>query len=172
MVRAEMNSQYRISVIVPVYNKKKYLGACVDSILGQTYRNLELVLVDDASTDGSGALCDQYAAKDDRVRVIHRQNGGPTAACVTGMEQAGGSHFMFIDSDDYVDPCMLEEMGKHLTGRTGEIVCCDHVLEKRKKTLPVASGAEPGVYEGQNWKRRSRRSCLAGNRGFCPCPAV
>lgn len=132
MVRAEMNSQYRISVIVPVYNKKKYLGACVDSILGQTYRNLELVLVDDASTDGSGALCDQYAAKDDRVRVIHRQNGGPTAACVTGMEQAGGSHFMFIDSDDYVDPCMLEEMGKHLTGRTGEIVCCDHVLEKRK----------------------------------------
>ena len=86
-----MNSQYRISVIVPVYNKKEYLGACVDSILGQTYRNLELVLVDDDSTDGSGALCDQYAAKDGRVRVIHRQNGGPTAACVTGMEQAGGS---------------------------------------------------------------------------------
>lgn len=172
MVRAEMNSQYRISVIVPVYNKKKYLGACVDSILGQTYRNLELVLVDDASTDGSGALCDQYAAKDDRVRVIHRQNGGPTAACVTGMEQAGGSHFMFIDSDDYVDPCMLEEMGKHLTGRTGEIVCCDHVLEKRKRRCPWHPAQNRASTRGQNWKRRSRRSCLAGNRGFCPCPAV
>ena len=168
MVRAEMNSQYRISVIVPVYNKKKYLGACVDSILGQTYRNLELVLVDDASTDGSGALCDQYAAKDGRVRVIHRQNGGPTAACVTGMEQAGGSHFMFIDSDDYVDPCMLEEMEKHLTGRTGEIVCCDHVLEKRKKTLPVASGAEPGVYEGAELETEIKAKLLGREQRLLP----
>ena len=163
-----MNSQYRISVIVPVYNKKEYLGACVDSILGQTYRNLELVLVDDDSTDGSGALCDQYAAKDDRVRVIHRQNGGPTAACVTGMEQACGSHFMFIDSDDYVDPCMLEEMGKHLTGRPGEIVCCDHVLEKRKKTLPVASGAEPGVYEGTELESEIKAKLLGREQRLLP----
>lgn len=163
-----MNNQYRISVIVPVYNKKEYLGECIDSILGQTYRNLELVLVDDDSTDGSGALCDRYAAKDGRVRVIHRENGGPTAACVTGMEQAGGSHYLFVDSDDYVDACMLKEMAKHLTGRPGEIVCCDHILEKRKKTLPVASQAKPGVYEGERLEREIKANLLGREQRLLP----
>lgn len=163
-----MNNQYRISVIVPVYNKKEYLGECIDSILGQTYRNLELVLVDDDSTDGSGALCDRYAAKDGRVRVIHRENGGPTAACVTGMEQAGGSHYLFVDSDDYVDACMLKEMAKHLTGRPGEIVCCDHILEKRKKTLPVASQAKPGVYEGERLEREIKAKLLGREQRLLP----
>lgn len=163
-----MNNQYRISVIVPVYNKKEYLGECIDSILGQTYRNLELVLVDDDSTDGSGALCDRYAAKDGRVRVIHRENGGPTAACVTGMKQAGGSHYLFVDSDDYVDACMLKEMAKHLTGRPGEIVCCDHILEKRKKTLPVASQAKPGVYEGERLEREIKANLLGREQRLLP----
>lgn len=163
-----MKSRYRISVIVPVYNKKEYLGECVDSILGQTYRNLELLLVDDASTDGSGALCDRYAAKDPRVQVIHRPNGGPTAACVTGMEHAGGSHFMFVDSDDYVDACMLEEMAGHLTGRPGEIVCCNHMLEKRKKTLPVASQAAPGVYEGERLEREIKAGLLGREQRLLP----
>lgn len=163
-----MKSKYRISIIVPVYNKERYLGECIESILGQTYRNLELLLVDDSSTDGSGEICGQYAEKDGRVRVIHRPNGGPTAACVTGMEQAQGSHYMFVDSDDYVDACMLEEMTKHLTGRQGEIVCCNHMLEKKKRTLPVVAPIAPGIYEGAELEEKLKRKLLGREQRLLP----
>ena len=92
---------YRISVIVPVYNKESWLRECVDSILAQGYRNMEVILVDDASTDGSGNICDSYGRKQ-RVRGIHQENGGPTADCVAGMQAASGDYYMFVDSDDYV----------------------------------------------------------------------
>lgn len=137
---------YRISVIVPVYNKEAYLRACVDSILAQDYRNMEVILVDDASADDSGKICDSYGKKE-RVRVIHQENGGPTAACVAGMKEATGDYYMFVDSDDYVEPDMLSGMAAHLAGVKGEIVCCNHFLEKRKKTEQVISAAPPGVYE-------------------------
>ena len=163
-----MKSKYRISMIVPVYNKEEYLGECIESILGQTYRNLELLLVDDSSTDGSREVCERYAAKDGRVRVIHRPNGGPTAACVTGMEQAHGSHYMFVDSDDYVDACMLEEMVKHLTGRQGEIVCCNHILEKKKKTLPVTAPAAPGIYEGAELEEKVKERLIGREQRLLP----
>lgn len=145
--------RYKISVIVPVYNKEAYLRACVDSILGQAYQNMEVILVDDASTDGSGRICEEYGHADDRVQVIHKENGGPTAACVAGMAAACGDYYMFVDSDDYVEPVMLREMAAHLTGRKGEIVCCNHLLEKRKATEPVYSTASPGVYQGEELKR-------------------
>ena len=91
--------QYKISVIVPVYNKKEYVAQCIDSILSQSYRNLELLLIDDGSTDGSSAVCDKYA-DGERVRVFHQKNGGPTAAVMTGLQEACGDYYMFIDSDD------------------------------------------------------------------------
>lgn len=142
------NANYKISVIVPVYNKKDYLDECIESILSQTYGNLELLLVDDESTDGSGAICDKYADADERVRVIHRKNGGPTAAVVSGMREAVGDYYIFIDSDDYVSKDMLQSMSECLIGKQGEIVCCNHVLEKRKETVPVIQPLPPGVYEG------------------------
>ena len=140
--------KYRISVIVPVYNKKDYLEQCVDSILSQTYSNLELLLVDDGSTDGSGAICDRYADKDERVRVFHQNNGGPTAAVMTGLQQASGDYYTFIDSDDYVSKDMLQKMAGCLVGQRGEVVCCNHVLEKQAETLSVIQPLSPGVYEG------------------------
>lgn len=158
----------RISVIVPVYNKKEYLEACIDSILAQTYRNLELVLVDDASTDGSGELCDRYADGDERVKVIRQLNGGPTSACKTGMEQAAGDYYMFVDSDDYVDACMLEEMAKHLTGRQGEIVCCNHILEKKKKTLTMIMPLAPGIYEGAELEREVKSRLIGNEQRLIP----
>ena len=142
------NAKYKISVIVPVYNKKDYLDECIESILSQTYGDLELLLVDDESTDGSGAICDKYADADKRVKVIHQKNGGPTAAVVSGMREAVGDYYTFIDSDDYVSKDMLESMSKCLIGKKGEIVCCNHVLEKRKETVPVVQPLPPGVYEG------------------------
>lgn len=142
------NAKYKISVIVPVYNKKDYLDECIESILSQTYGNLELILVDDESTDGSGAICDKYADADGRVKVIHQKNGGPTAAVVSGMREAVGDYYTFVDSDDYVSKDMLESMSKCLIGKQGEIVCCNHVLEKRRETVPVIQPLPPGVYEG------------------------
>ena len=140
-------TKYKISVIVPVYNKKDYLAQCIDSILSQRYGNLELLLVDDESTDGSGEICDKYAVKDERVRVFHQKNGGPTAAVMTGLREAVGDYYTFIDSDDYVSKDMLAKMAECLIGCQGEIVCCNHVLEKRKETVPVIQPLSPGVYE-------------------------
>lgn len=142
------NVNYKISIIVPVYNKKDYLDECIESILSQTYGNLELLLVDDESTDGSGAICDKYADADGRVRVFHQKNGGPTAAVMCGMREAVGDYYTFIDSDDYVSKDMLQSMSECLVGKQGEIVCCNHVLEKRRETVPVIQPLPPGVYEG------------------------
>lgn len=100
----------KISVIVPVYNKEKYLNNCLDSILSQTYDNIELLLVDDGSTDGSAAICDDYAKKDSRVRVIHKQNGGVSSARNLGIESAGGDHITFCDADDELLPTALSDM--------------------------------------------------------------
>lgn len=93
-----------ISVIVPVYNVEKYLHRCVDSILNQTYENLEILLVDDGSTDGSGAICDEYAQRDSRVRVIHKENGGLSSARNAGIDAAKGEYLAFVDSDDWIEP--------------------------------------------------------------------
>ncbi|MCI6936159.1 MAG: glycosyltransferase [Clostridiales bacterium] len=93
-----------ISVIVPVYNVAQYLSQCVSSILSQDYGDLEVILIDDGSTDPSGEICDQYAAKDSRVRVIHQKNGGAAAAKNAGLRIASGDYLAFADSDDYLEP--------------------------------------------------------------------
>ena len=92
----------KISVIVPVYNVEKYLRRCVDSILSQTFSDFELILVDDGSPDGRPGICDDYKESDDRVRVIHKKNGGVSSARNAGLEEARGEWIAFIDSDDWV----------------------------------------------------------------------
>ena len=159
---------YQISVIMTVYNAGGYLKESVESILAQTYRCFELLLVDDGSTDGSGEACDDYARHDDRVKVIHRANGGCTAASLTGLEHAEGEYCMFIDSDDYVDKEMLEQMGKRLAGRKGEIVCCNHVIERPGQPEPVICPAQPGVYEGDRLLREIKEQLLGNERRILP----
>lgn len=113
-----------ISVIVPVYKVEQYLSACVDSILAQAFRDFELILVDDGSPDSCGAMCDAYAARDPRVRVIHRENGGLSAARNSGMEIARGKYMTFIDSDDYVAPRYLEALLQAAEEADAEISVC------------------------------------------------
>ena len=91
-----------ISVIVPVYNVEKYLEACIDSILQQTYEKIEIILVDDGSTDSCGKICDEYASKDSRLKVLHKGNGGLSSARNAGIKVATGEWITFIDSDDYI----------------------------------------------------------------------
>lgn len=101
-----------ISIIVPVYNAALYLKDCIESILSQSYVQFELILVDDGSTDQSGTICDQYMQKDERVRVFHLQNGGVSAARNFGMKKALGNYFMFVDSDDEMEPGALHEVAQ------------------------------------------------------------
>lgn len=160
--------KYKISVIVPVYNKQDYLEQCIDSILLQTYQNLELLLIDDGSTDESGHICDRYAGEEERVRVFHQQNGGPTAAVITGLENAAGAYIMFVDSDDYVSKDMLQKMAAQLTGQKGEMVCCNHVLEKSRETVPVICAVRPGVYEGVKLEREIQGRLLGNETRILP----
>lgn len=168
VIKEMKKNKYKISIIVPVYNKSDYLEQCIDSILLQSYENLELLLVDDESTDGSGDICERYAKEDERVRVFHQKNGGPTAACITGMEHATGDYYMFIDSDDYVSKDMLKEMYALLIGKPGEIVCCNHVLEKKKETVSVLAPIKPGVYEGAKLKQEIKENLIGKEERTIP----
>ena len=100
----------KVSIIVPIYNAEKYLRKCINSILEQTFKNFEVVLVDDGSTDNSANICDEYAARDDRVVVIHKGNGGVSSARNTGLNIACGEYIIFVDSEDYVSKNMIEKM--------------------------------------------------------------
>lgn len=110
-----------ISVIVPVYNVKDYLEKCVDSILSQTYSELEVLLIDDGSTDGSSLICDILANKDNRIKVIHQDNGGLSAARNTGLDIATGEYIAFVDSDDYIKKTMYADMLRALNDSDADI---------------------------------------------------
>lgn len=114
-----------VSVIVPVYNSQKYLGKCLTSILKQTYRTIEVLLVDDGSTDQCGTLCEEYAMTDPRIRVIHQKNQGVAAARNTGLDRAKGDFVLFVDSDDWLELEMIENMIAVEKETNSDIVVCD-----------------------------------------------
>lgn len=111
-----------ISVIVPVYNTEKYLNRCIDSILNQSFTDLELLLIDDGNKDCSGTICDQYALKDSRVRVFHKDNGGVSSARNLGLENASGDWVIFIDSDDWISEGMLQDMYEKATSEKSDLI--------------------------------------------------
>ncbi len=121
---------YKISMIIPVYNAEQYLKKCVDSVRAQTYGKLEIMLVDDGSTDSSGELCDAYAEKDERIRVVHKENGGLVSAWKAGVKECSGEYVSFLDSDDWINPEMLSEMSAYLTGNDREMVISDYIIER------------------------------------------
>lgn len=113
-----------ISVIVPIYNVEKYLQKCVDSIINQTYKNLEIILVDDGSPDNCPKMCDDYAEKDSRIKVVHKENGGLSDARNVGMEVATGEYVSFIDSDDYISLDFYETLLETIVDNDSDIVEC------------------------------------------------
>ena len=113
-----------ISVIVPIYNVEDYLNRCVDSIINQTYKNLEIILVDDGSPDNCPQMCDDYAKKDSRIRVVHKENGGLSDARNAGMKVATGEYVSFIDSDDYISLDFYETLLETIVDNDSDIVEC------------------------------------------------
>lgn len=142
-----MYRQPLISIIIPIYNVEQYLDECMASVLKQTYSNLDIVLVDDGSKDRSPAMCDEYAAKDSRVQVIHKENGGPMSACIAGVEKAKGEYLAFMDSDDWIDLTMMEELVKETSGNEKEMVCSNYIIEKTNQSIKIKQSMNPGIYE-------------------------
>lgn len=121
------NCNPEISIIVPVYNVENYLEKCIDSILNQTFKNFELILVDDGSTDRSGEICDKYKSLDNRISVIHKVNGGLSDARNAGIEVAIGNYIGFVDSDDYIHPQMYEILYNNIIKYNADIAMCDYI---------------------------------------------
>ncbi len=176
-----MRQASTVSIIVPVYNAEKYLPQCIESILAQTFSDFELLLVDDGSADGSGAVCEAFAERDGRVRVVHQENAGVSTARNHGLDLARGEWVMFSDSDDYMDPTLLErayqavkESGADLyigglvqeTFESGKIVSESVLTSKIKKDcnskelFEELGVAYPLIYIGSPVGKLYRRSCI------------
>lgn len=133
-----------ISIIIPVYNTEKFINRCIDSILAQTFTNFELLIIDDGSKDGSGRICDGYAANDIRVRVFHKENGGVSSARNLGLEYARNEWIMFVDSDDWLPQNSLEIL---IQGQEADLIVSGYVLEK-EKTKPIVPSCN-GIQKGE-----------------------
>ena len=121
----------KVSVVIPVYNMEKYLERCMNSVLAQTLKELEIILVDDGGSDGSVAMCDKYAKEYDNVKVLHKKNGGLTSAWKAGSELAEGNYIGYVDSDDFIEPDMYEKLYEEAEKENADIACCGlrHIYE-------------------------------------------
>ena len=171
-----------ISVIIPVYNVEKYLHRCLDSVIAQTYQNLEIICVDDGSVDESGKICDQYAVRDAHIKVIHQENQGPSAARNRGLDAAEGEYIAFVDSDDYILEDMYKKMLDKLLNYNVDLCVCqwqyefsdgrqvvkkkniDPTIYGRKTSLEFARFLYRGNYENgvvvAAWNKLYRRALL------------
>ena len=147
-----------VSVLVPVYNAERFLQQCVDSLLHQTYANIEIVLVDDGSTDESGNICDEYAMNDNRVKVVHKANAGVSEARITAFENSRGSYIAFVDADDYVATNYIEAMLKAATEHQADIVSCNLLKVNGNRTIKESHSME-GLYDRQQI-REALQTCL------------
>lgn len=138
----------KISVAVAVYNSRDYLDRSIRSVLNQTYRNLEVILVDDGSTDGCSDICDKYAQQDSRVKVIHKKNGGLYTSRNVGMQEATGDYLAFLDGDDWLDENMYEEMLSCLKEQGADLAVCRYKWVYQDETVDISTG-RIAVMEGQ-----------------------
>lgn len=139
-----------ISVIVPIYNSEKYIAVCLDSILAQTYRDLEIILVDDGSTDDSMLICNSYALKDNRIRMIRQENGGSTKARKTGLEAARGEYISFVDSDDWLEDCFYERLYELLLENKADMVVSGCWVESGDERKVLTNRFEEGLYKDRD----------------------
>ena len=143
------STQPLISVIVPIYNVEQYLHECVDSILAQTYTNLEIILVNDGSTDNCGKICDEYAEKDNRITVSHKKNGGLSDARNEGVEIAKGELLHFVDSDDWIEADMLELLYGNLIEHNADISCCGPYLNYKNVNVVALTDCGIKVFDSE-----------------------
>lgn len=145
----------KLSVIVPIYKVEQYLARCVDSILNQTYRNIEVILVDDGSPDRCGEVCDEYAKKDKRVKVVHKKNGGLSSARNVGFDVSTGDYIAFVDSDDYIAKNMYSEMIDALESNELDIISCNAFIAKGERIIGTLGEGKITVYTREEILKKS-----------------
>ena len=142
-----------IQIIVTVYNAETFLPKCLDSLLSQTFSDIEIIAVNDGSRDASGQILDDYAARDSRLKVIHQSNSGIGAARNRGMASATGKYLMFCDNDDWYEPNMCEILRATLLRENVDMVMCNPFMELMDKTLPLISLSTVGTIPGGKYRR-------------------
>ncbi len=161
-----------LSIVVPVYNVSDYLDDCINSILCQSYTDLQIILVDDGSTDDSGKKCDLYADRDNRIKVIHKQNGGLMSAWKTGVREAEGEYIGFVDSDDYIDCDMYSTLIQSAEKNSSDITLCGLIREYGTHSEKETFYLESGVYDRKAIEERIFPIIISNgtmlNRGLSP----
>ena len=143
-----------VSIIVPIYNVKDYLDRCILSLKNQTYSDIEILLIDDGSTDDSGYICDKYASKDDRIHVFHKENGGVSSARNCGLESANGSFICFVDADDWVESDYVEKLLNCAIENNSDIVCCGYYTAQDTKQKEISKQYEFREYDTEEALRK------------------
>lgn len=137
-----------ISVVVPIYNIDQYVGFCIESLIKQSYKNLEIILVDDGSTDRSAAICDLYESKDARIKVIHKKNGGLVSARKAGVEIATGLYIGYVDGDDWIESDFYEVLHRAIVRAEADIVCAGYSKDLFSRSFRCSNHVLDGIYEG------------------------
>ena len=145
-----------ISVIVPIYMIDRYIGICIESILNQTYKNLEIILVDDGSRDRCPEICDLYSRKDQRIRVIHKPNGGLVSARKAGLQQSNGEYISYVDGDDWIGPGFIDGLYTAAETTGADMICAGQTRDLFSKSAHFSNALPSGIYEGEKltdlWK--------------------
>lgn len=161
-----------VSVIIPVYNAEKYLQKCMESIIVQTYKNIQIILVDDGSTDGSSELCDCLARQDHRIKVLHKANEGPSETRNAGIEQANGEYILFVDSDDYIEKDLIEKCLDTMKKEDSDVVVFNYVNEDEHGEAISRTEFSPGSYILKSEKDRMefliKKQIRYKYMGWCP----
>lgn len=162
LLQGDKTMKPQISVIIPVYNVEQYLSACLDSVLAQDSCSLEVIMIDDGSTDHSGHICDQYAARDSRMKVIHQENAGAAAAKNAGLRVAAGEYLSFVDSDDFLEPGAYEYMAEQLRIHDADVVQCAFRNVFTDRSEDVITLSDLTFFEAQEYLIRYTQDWTCG----------
>lgn len=154
---------YKVSVLVPIYNTENFLSQCIESISNQTYSKLEIILVDDGSTDNCLRICKNFAKTDNRIKIIHKTNGGLVSARIAAIEGATGDFILCVDSDDYLDSDMIEKMVNLQIQNNADVVCIGYIKEKKDGSYLRSNYLESGVYKEDKLKYLHSKLIYSGN---------
>ena len=147
MKETNLNENFSISIIIPVYNVEPYIEKCLESVLDQTYKEFECILVNDGSTDKSGQICDRFAAIDSRIRIIHKKNGGLVSARKTGLKEASGQFIGCVDPDDWIEKDYFENLIKAQQETGADIVAGNHCRDVGSSSYTVYNKLPAGIYD-------------------------
>jgi glycosyltransferase involved in cell wall biosynthesis len=160
-------NQPLISIIVPIYGIDRYLGLCIESIINQTYKNLEIILVDDGGSDRCPEICDLYASKDKRIKVIHKLNGGLVSARKAGLQESNGTYISYVDGDDWIGAGFIESLYSSAILSNADVVCAGFTKDLFSKSSTFTNAISSGVYDGEKLEELKKHMISFGQY-YCP----